>query len=93
MRFCGSEAPLPRAGPLHPCLGAAASRHTSAYKAPLRSPGCQPLSVPCCPPTLLQLVGQDPGRFEDAEGDEFEEFEQQPAAAAGSSERQPNGGC
>ncbi|PRW59239.1 chloride conductance regulatory ICln-like isoform X1 [Chlorella sorokiniana] len=40
-----------------------------------------------------ELVGQDPGRFEDAEGDEFEEFEQQAAAAAGGSERQPNGGC
>lgn len=52
-----------------------------------------PLSVPCSPHFLPQLVGQDPGRFEDAEGDEFEEFEQQQAAAAGGSERQPNGGC
>ncbi len=56
--------------------------------------GCPLAHCTCLPPSpLLQLVGQDPGRFEDAEGDEFEEFEQQRPAAAGGSERQPNGGC
>ena len=43
-------------------------------------------------PPSLQLVGQDPGRFDDAEGDEFEEFEQQPTGDDGS-KQQPNGGC
>lgn len=69
---------------VHAVLRTCAWLHAASAPFPLTLPWTSP------PPSLPQLVGQDPSRFEDAEGDESE---QQPAAAAGSGERQPNGGC